>query len=78
MHLSDVGQPWREIAERMTKDASSRADKAFREWEAGSSLAVGAEADREAEKLLGTLILLSEVEVRPFCDSLQSARTGHY
>lgn len=61
-HLSDVGQPWRDIAERLTKDATSRADKAFKEWES-NKLVLGADADREAEKLLGTLILLSEVEV---------------
>jgi hypothetical protein len=65
MHRSDAGQPWREIAEQMTDDASTRASKSFREWESNSLTIGSVEADREAEKLLGTLILLSEIEVRP-------------
>lgn len=67
MHRSDVGQPWREIAEQMTDDASTRASKSFREWESNSLTIGSVEADREAEKLLGTLILLSEIEVRDGC-----------
>ena len=73
MHRSDVGQPWREIADQMTDDASTRASKAFCEWESNSLTIGSVEADREAEKLLGTLILLSEIEVRT-CPCLSGFR----
>lgn len=67
MHLSDSGEPWSEIADVATSDASERVQQALRERE--STGAGGGRRGSEVpvtgkdEELLAGLALLSEIEV---------------
>jgi len=69
MHLSDSGEPWSEIADVATSDASERVQQALREREKAGAGAGGGRRGSDVpvtgkdEELLAGLALLSEIEV---------------
>lgn len=59
MHLSDLGEPWREIAEVMRAEVLARIQSSFKKWEESAE---GTSSISEEEMLAG-LVIFSEIEV---------------
>lgn len=59
MHLHELGEPWREIADLLRTQLVDRVENAFIAWEEKKGPHIN------DEEMLASLVALSEIEVRP-------------